>query len=352
MTSRIRAVSFAGLIVVLPRILSFPVLLCIAVAAWGQSAAPVPVTVDNFIRAETDRYFSTIVRNGLGKITHRRELVPIDQQTAIRTNRDTLYSSGVFDLDAGPMNVILPDPGKRYMSLQVIDEDDYTPLVAYGAGSHTITREQVGTRYALAIIRALVDPTNPKDLDQVHALQDAVKVEQKNPGTFEVPNWDQASHKKVRDALLVLFGTMDSKGTFGPRSQVDPVRHLIGTAYGFGGLPEKDATYVNVTPTRNDGTVIYRLHVGDVPVDGFWSVSVYNQQGYFEPNKYDAYTLNNLTAKKSADGSTTIQFGGCNGTIPNCLPTIEGWNYSVRLYRPRKEILNGQWKFPEAQPLS
>src|SRR5262249_13961259 len=134
MTSRIRAVSFAGLIVVLPRILSFPVLLCIAVAAWGQSAAPVPVTVDNFIRAETDRYFSTIVRNGLGKITHRRELVPIDQQTAIRTNRDTLYSSGVFDLDAGPMNVILPDPGKRYMSLQVIDEDDYTPLVAYGAG--------------------------------------------------------------------------------------------------------------------------------------------------------------------------------------------------------------------------
>jgi len=176
-------------------------------------------------------------------------------------------------------------------------------------------------------------------------------VEQKNPGRFEVPNWDQASHKRVRDALLVLM-LLDSKGMFGPRGQVDPVRHLIGTAFGFGGLPEKDATFVNVTTTRNDGTVIYRLKIGDVPVDGFWSVSVYNSQGYFEPNKYDAYTLNNLTAKKSADGSTTIQFGGCDGKIPNCLPTPLGWNYSVRLYRPRAEILNGQWKFPEAQPVS
>ena len=29
---------------------------------------------------------------------------------------------------------------------------------------------------------------------------------------------------------------------------------------------------------------------------------------------------------------------------------MKGWNYMVRLYRPRKEILDGTWKFPEAQP--
>jgi hypothetical protein len=336
------------------RILSFLFLLCLAVAAWAQSPAPVPVTVDNFIRAESDRYFEAMIkRDGFGKIAHSRELRPINQQTIIRPNRDTLYSRGVFDLDAGPVTVTLPDPGKRYMSLQVIDEDDYTPLVAYGAGSNTISREQVGTRYAVAYIRTLVDPTTPRDLDQAHALQDTVKVEQKNSGRFEVPNWDQASHKKVRDALLVLGSTVpDSKGMYGVRGQVDPVRHLIGTAYGWGGFSEKDATYLNITPARNDGAIIYRLTVGDVPVDGFWSVSVYNLQGYFEPNKYNAYTLNNLTAKKNANGSTTIQFGGCDGKIPNCLPTIRGWNYAVRLYRPRAEILNGQWKFPEAKPAS
>jgi hypothetical protein len=33
------------------------------------------------------------------------------------------------------------------------------------------------------------------------------------------------------------------------------------------------------------------------------------------------------------------------------LPLVDGWN-SVRLYRPRAEILSGKWKFPEAQPAS
>jgi hypothetical protein len=46
-----------------------------------------------------------------------------------------------------------------------------------------------------------------------------------------------------------------------------------------------------------------------------------------------------------------IQFGGCDGTSPNCLPITPGWNYWVRLYRPRTEILDGRWKFPEAQPV-
>ena len=205
------------------------------VAAWAQSAAPVPVTVDNFMRAESDRYFEAIIkRNGfLGKIAHSRELTPINQQIVIRMNRDTLYSVGVFDLDAGPVTVTLSDPGKRYMSLQVIDEDEYTPLVAYVAGSHAITRNQVGTGYALAVIRTLADPTNPRDLDQAHALQDAVKVQQKGLGSFEIPNWDQTSHKRVRDALLLLASTvLDSKRTLrreGPgRPREAPDRHGLG----------------------------------------------------------------------------------------------------------------------------
>jgi hypothetical protein len=87
-----------------------------------------------------------------------------------------------------------------------------------------------------------------------------------------------------------------------------------------------------------------------VPVDGFWSISPYNAEGYYQKNDLDAYSLNNITAKTSADGSTTIHFGGCDGKTTNCLPIMPGWNYTVRLYRPRKEILDGTWKFPEAQP--
>ena len=81
-------------------------------------------------------------------------------------------------------------------------------------------------------------------------------------------------------------------------------------------------------------------------------MTVYNADGYLEPNQYDAYSVNNITAKKGADGSVAIQFGGCDGEIPNCLPIMKGWNYTVRLFRPQSEILDGIWIFPEAQPVS
>jgi hypothetical protein len=120
----------------------------------------------------------------------------------------------------------------------------------------------------------------------------------------------------------------------------------------WGGNPDKDATYLNITPQKNDGTTIYKLDVKDVPVDGFWSISLYNSKGYYEKNRYDAYSLNNVTAKKNDAGSIGIQFGGCDGKIPNCLPTMKGWNYTVRLYRPREAILDGTWKFPDPQPVN
>jgi hypothetical protein len=89
-----------------------------------------------------------------------------------------------------------------------------------------------------------------------------------------------------------------------------------------------------------------------VPVNAFWSVTVYDAEGHLKKNEYDAYSLNSITAKKSADGSTAIQFGSCDGKIANCLPTLAGWNYMVRLYRPRDEILSGKWKFPEAKAVN
>ena len=113
----------------------------------------------------------------------------------------------------------------------------------------------------------------------------------------------------------------DTSKAFGTEDQVDPVQRLIGAASAWGGNPPKDATYLNFVPEKNDGKTIYKMTVKDVPVDGFWSISLYNAQGYFQKNDFNAYSLNNITSKKSADGSVVIQFGGCDGKIPNCLPT-------------------------------
>lgn len=191
--------------------------------AAAVSGASVPVTVDNFVRAESDLYIGSLAKQGgMGKLLHRREPASIDHQTVIRLNRDTLYSSGVFDLDAGPVTVTMPDPGKRFMSMQVINEDHYVPNVFYGAGAHTLTRDSVGTRYVVVAIRTLVDPANPDDINQVHALQDAITVSQSGPGKLEFPHWDAQSQKKVRDALLILATTLpDFKKAFGTKEEVD-----------------------------------------------------------------------------------------------------------------------------------
>ena len=162
------------------------------------------------------------------------------------------------------------------------------------------------------------------------------------------------SQKQVRDALLALAAhTGGFKNAFGTKGQVDPVRHLIGTAAGWGGNPDKDATYLSFDPAKNDGNTVYKPTVrGNVPVDAFWSISLYNGEGFFQKNDQNAYSLNNITAKKSPDGAVDVQFGGCDGKIPNCLPIMKGWNYTVRLYRPRAEILDGSWKFPEPQAMN
>ncbi len=290
---------------------------------------------------------------GFGKIGHRREPASIDHQTVIRLNRDTLYSAGVFDLDAGPVTITFPDAGERFMSMQVINQDHYVVGVNYGAGTYVLDKDTAGTRYVVAAFRTLVNPSDSADLEKVHALQDAIKVEQASAGKFEVPKWDLAEPEEgARRPSRAGHHDPRLQGRVWRQGEVDPVRHLIGTAAAWGGNPDKDATYLNITPKNNDGSTVYRLNVKDVPVDGFWSVSLYDAKGYYEKNPYNAYSLNNITAKTNQDGSTTIQFGGCDGKIPNCLPIMAGWNYTVRLYRPRAEILDGSWTFPEPQPVS
>ena len=318
----------------------------------AAGVATVPVTVQNFTRAETDQYFGVAVkRGGLGKFNHDRQPTPIDKQDVVGMNRDTLYSAAVFDLDAAPVTITLPDTGKRFMSLLIVNEDHYSPAVVYAPGHYTYTKEKLGTRYMMAVVRTLIDPRDPRDIQAANAVQDAIKVEQPSIGTFEVPNWDPVSQKKIRDALIVLSGNLgdNTPPRFGWKGEIDPVMHLIVTAAGWGGNPEEAAVYDNVVPTKNDGTTAYRVTVKDVPVDGFWSITVYNKDGFMEKNDQNVYSYNNVTAKKSADGSITINFGG-GLKASNNLPITPGWNYIVRMYQPKPEIINGSWSFPKAEP--
>ena len=323
-------------------------------AGVAMAGDAVLVTPENFTRAESDLFFGNVVRDaGLGKFQHRRTAMRIDDQFVVRGNRDTLYSVAVFDLDAGPVAITMPDAGERFISLQIIDEDQYIPDVFYKPGTYQLTRDGVGTRYVGVAVRILINPDDPGDVNQATALQDAIRIDQRGgPGTWEVPAWDQTSQTKVRDALLTLAETLpDTRNAFGRKGEVDPVLRLIQSAAAWGGNPDKDALYLSETPSGNDGNTAYKLTVKDVPVDGFWSISVYNDKGYYVENPLNAYNLNSITAAKDADGGITVQFGRCETSTKNCLPIMKGWNYMVRLYRPQQPILDGTWSFPKPEAL-
>ncbi len=313
-----------------------------------DSMAAETVTVDTFVRAESDMTFQRYVDQGaFGKFLHIRMPTPIDKQDVIRMNRDTLYSIGVFDLTM-PLTITKPNSNGRFQSLMCISQDHSIFPAEYASGDFTITGEEIGTRYVLVGIRTFVDANDSDDIKVANALQDKLEVKQSDPGSFEVPEWDEKSLGTLRDAINVLANTkQDTAGFFGKKETLDPIQHLMGAAYGWGANPKKDAIYVGSVPTQNDGKTPYTLKVKDVPVNGFWSVTLYNAKGFMEKNDREAYSFNNVTAQADDDGSITIHFGGDPGQS-NYLPIMDGWNYLTRLYQPKKEILDGTWTFPEA----
>ena len=103
--------------------------------------------------------------------------------------------------------------------------------MVFAPGRFTYTKEKSGPRYMLAVIRILVDP-GPEG----------------HPAHQRPPNTDS----------------------------------------GWGGNPAEAAQYVIGYPNANDGRTVYKVTVKDVPVDGFWSISVYDKERHFEKNDLGA----------------------------------------------------------------
>jgi hypothetical protein len=315
----------------------------------SEPTVGVPVNVDNFARAESDRMFAALLQRsgGLGEWHHDRRLAALDEQTVIRQNRDTLYSFVILDISGGA-TLTLPATDGRYLSAMVVSQDHYINAVLHDPGDHRLTVAEHGTPYVLVAVRTLVDPDDPADLDAVTALQDRLAVDAASATPFVLADYEEPGFTDTRNALLGLAKGLDGfDRAFGRKEDVDPVRHLLGAAAGWGGLPETEAYYLNVNPGLPVGA--YSVTVADVPVDAFWSLSVYDADGFFERDEGVRHSINSVVATPNEDGSITVNLGG-DADVANHIPIPEGWNFLVRLYRPHAEVLDGRWTFPAVEP--
>ena len=336
------------------RVLTFclAMLSAFSVATAAEPEEQVRVNVDNFVRAESDHMIRANMEGfnlGFDKFTHLRKPTTPDNQPTIRMNQDTLYSSMGLDLSK-PVTITLPEVEGRYMSMLVVSQDHYM-IAESKPGTYKLTEKSVGTRFALVTIRTFYDAGDPDDLAKAHAAQDKITVSGGGKGPFDAPNWNTDQLKAARKALSDLGALgFDAKYAFGTKDEVRPVDYLVGAAAGWGGMPAKAASYIVDSVEENDGKTPHSVTVKDVPVDAFWSITVYDADGYLEANDLGLNSYNNFSAKPNEDGSYTIHFGGDPKSV-NYLPISKDWNYSVRMYLPRKEILDGTWIFPQVSPL-
>lgn len=138
----------------------------------------------------------------------------------------------------------------------------------------------------------------------------------------------------------------------------DYERRAVVAYGGLGANLPDDAIYPN---TRLDGdgaqldsgsNYVLRFGADEIPpVRAFWSLTMYNDDGFFIANPLNRYAVRGETLRPNPDGSVEVfiqrQSPGPERES-NWLPAPDtgGFNLLLRLYWPDAEILDGSWTPP------
>jgi hypothetical protein len=324
----------------------------------AKEAAPVSevkttvVTDENYGLAESEIIFADYVgkiaavtgTNGMGEWLHLRKGADPKDRAIMRINFDTIYSTVILDLTE-PATLTMPETDGRYQSAWIITDEHYNPMAFVKPGTYELTQENVGRRYAMVAMRTQVNVMDPDDLAVVHELQNQLKIEQAAKGSFEPSgNWDmeEVLAMRAKYAEISKLEGITSETMFGKKGEVPLKDHNVGTAMGWGGLTPERAVYPSIYGVSLEPQ---KLTLKDVPTEAFWSITVYDAEGYPQG---DVYNINSAFAVPGEDGSFTIQFGAEKDAV-NYMDTFEGWNLALRIYEPTEAYFNGEWVMPELE---
>jgi hypothetical protein len=305
------------------------------------------VTPDTYIRAETDRSFQGIAQQagGVNQFYIFRNVAPLDNQTIVRMNKDTLYSMAVVDTEGGATITVPEIPDGRYASVYLVDNDHYVPLVIYEPGVFDLPQD---TKYLGVGVRIQVfNPDDPAEIKLVNDLQDQFIIDAKSADPLPEFKWEVKSLNALKAQYEKDSADYSSySGMQGPRGTVnEEIRHIAAAA-GWGLFPDEDAIYLNYY-SGFDADQCYRATYQVPDNDAFWSITVYGDSGYLESENA---IINASNVALNDDGSFTTYFGtraDC-GDVANRLDTTDNWNFLMRIYRPGASVLDGSYELPKA----
>ncbi len=296
------------------------------------------VTRENFATAETHRYFQEFTDQGaINKFVHEKEqVVALDKQTVIRSNIDMFYSHAIVDVSKGATLTLPPSPG-RFRLAQIIDSNHYTTDVFYDEGTYEL-KSNSGADFVYIFMRTAADPSDPEDQDTARGVMEAASIASNGGGTFR-SNWNPDEVIEMRGQIIRNATYTDSFGAFGDVDDIkDFEKFTFAAAAGWGGLPEAHAAYWPIEPKL--GKACATMTIEDPPVDYYWSLTVYDEEGWLAHSNPVRSSYN---TKPNEDGTLTFHFG-CGDAALNDLPITENWTFVLRMYGPQEPILNGTYK--------
>lgn len=252
---------------------------------------------------------------------------------------------------APPVATIDPNVDMRTPPKAQVDSMTGVEYFAYAAELLKLHSPHITDQPIIAQLRKIgFEPGKSFDattLDPVvkTAVSEAPKAAQ------DIMRWKMPTLARIENGWTMNTDTM---GVYGNHY----LKRAIIAQVGLGANPPEDAIYpLNLADEAGrplNGTNKYTLHFEKgltPPVYAFWSVTLYDNNGFQIPNALNRFALSSwMPFKTNPDGSLDLYFQHENpgpDREANWLPAPAGpFNLTMRLYAPRPEALTGKWSPP------